>query len=176
MIVQLNNIITGEKFVIKGVKNNNSIEALRYASDTDNVNIGFESIEIEGLQDILYNILSEKLGDWFEPSKISINWLFENELRLLRMTITNIVYASETFNNTEFGQLILQLMTYFKPFVINKNGKSICYLEEIFPQHYEIINPHIIDKSIILEKLTYVEGVKTIVRITDLNQLNEAEL
>jgi hypothetical protein len=45
------------------------------------------------------------------------------------------------------------MITYFKPNVINEAGISLVYLEEIYPEHYAIVNPYLANDSVKLEQL-----------------------
>ena len=159
MIQQINNTNNGEVLRIKAVKGD-SVEVLKYTNDSEIINYAIENIPIEGLQDSMYNALRLKLGEGFETSNSPINWIFEAELRLFRMKISDELYATETLEGSALGQLILQLITYFKPFVINSGGLSIVYMEEIFPEHYPIVNPYLANGSLILEKLENGEIIK----------------
>jgi len=170
MIQQLNNIINGEVLAIKQIKGN-SIEVIKYYSDYENLNYGFDKIEIEGLNDILYNILSEHLGQDFEPSQNKINWLFKDNLRLVRIRIPDAVFVEESLNGSAFGQLMLSLLNYFKPFSFHADHYNIIYFEEILEESFPIMNPFVISGQISVEKLVIDGENETIVKINDLNEL-----
>ena len=153
----------GQVYIIKQVKRS-VVDVIKKANDSQVINYGSESIEIEGLESLIYNSLKTKLGVNFEVSETTVNWLFKPENRLFRLFITDKLYTKETLENTDFGILLLQMITYFKPFVINVDGTSVVYLQEIYPIHYSILNLYLGNNSIVLEQL--VDG--KVEKITEL--------
>jgi hypothetical protein len=172
MVQQINNIENGQVLKIKQVKGNIA-DVMYFNSDSDNVNFDFKQIEIEGLNDLIYNQLKNNLGNIFETSTENINWLFKGEDRLIRMKIPDSLYVEETLNGSVFGQLMLSLLDYFKRYTFHSNHLNIIYFEEILPDSFPVINPYVIKGLVIIEKLVYNDEIEKheIVRINNLNEL-----
>ena len=158
---QINNIISGEVLKIKLIKEN-EVVLLKYPNDSAVINTGVQTVSIPTLNDYILDQAKIVLGADYTASETTYNWLFE--LRPIRISIPDVEYAKETLAGNEFGQLILTLIGTLKDFVIQGNGTSVVYLEEIYEIHIPIINPHVLDRSVTIEKLE--NGA--VIKVTDL--------
>jgi hypothetical protein len=114
------------------------------------------------------------LGTEFEVSEESINWLFEELNRYIRIYVPKDFYTTETENQTPIGMVLKQLAEELKPFIVNiseiKSG--IIYLQDFYTSFVPLFQDYVTDNTILVEQLVFDDsGTKSVRRVMDLTEI-----
>jgi len=156
--MQINNINDNSVLRLKPFQ----VLLLEYATDTETTTISCKPIEIQGLEDYIITQARIQLGQNYEVTETNINWLFPQ--RKLRLYVDDSLVKVEKKAQSQLNGLIDYISATLNQYIIISNNYSIIYLDEILPEHKELIESYLIDNRLRLEQL--IDG--NVVKITTL--------